>query len=193
MKKLEEYVRSIPDFPEPGIIFRDVTSILQDADGLRLAIDSMQECLKGVDVDVIMGAKDSSGDLENLKAYIRLTQELPKKVAVLAGNDGNILNCLKLGGAGGIAGRANLYPATVASIYDKFVAGDIEGAEAAQASITGIQRAMKLGNPNTVIKLATRMLGNPVGEPRRPFNYLCPEGIEVLKEVLAEDAKMGLH
>ena len=57
MKKLEEYVRSIPDFPEPGIIFRDVTSILQDADGLKLAIDSMQECLKGVDVDVIMGAE----------------------------------------------------------------------------------------------------------------------------------------
>lgn len=57
MKKLEEYVRSIPDFPEPGIIFRDVTSILQDADGLKLAIDSMQECLKGVDVDVIMGTE----------------------------------------------------------------------------------------------------------------------------------------
>ena len=33
MKKLEEYVRSIPDFPEKGIIFRDVTSVLQDADG----------------------------------------------------------------------------------------------------------------------------------------------------------------
>lgn len=145
------------------------------------------------DVDVIMGAKDSSGDLENLKAYIQQTQELPKKVAILAGNDGNILNCLKMGGAGGIAGRANLYPATVASIYDKFVAGDIEGAEKAQASITGIQRAMKLGNPNTVIKLATAMLGNPVGEPRRPFHYLCPEGLEVLKEVLAEDAANGLH
>ena len=39
MKKIEEYVRSIPDFPEPGIIFRDVTSILQDADGLKLAND----------------------------------------------------------------------------------------------------------------------------------------------------------
>lgn len=57
MKKIEEYVRSIPDFPEPGIIFRDVTSILQDADGLRLAIDSMQECLKDVDVDVIVGTE----------------------------------------------------------------------------------------------------------------------------------------
>ena len=57
MKKLEEYVRSIPDFPEPGIIFRDVTSILQDADGLKLAIDSMQDCLKDMDVDVIVGAE----------------------------------------------------------------------------------------------------------------------------------------
>ncbi len=57
MKKLEDYVRSIPDFPEPGIIFRDITSILQDADGLRLAIDSMQELLKGVDFDVIVGAE----------------------------------------------------------------------------------------------------------------------------------------
>ena len=57
MKKLEEYVVSIPDFPEPGIIFRDVTSILQDADGLQLAIDSMQECLKDVDVDVVAGTE----------------------------------------------------------------------------------------------------------------------------------------
>lgn len=57
MKKIENYVRSIPDFPEPGIIFRDVTSILQDADGLKLAIDSMQECLKDTDVDVIVGTE----------------------------------------------------------------------------------------------------------------------------------------
>lgn len=57
MKKLEEYVRSIPDFPEKGIIFRDVTSVLQDADGLKLAIDSMQELLKDVDFDVVVGAE----------------------------------------------------------------------------------------------------------------------------------------
>lgn len=57
MKKIEEYVRSIPDFPEPGIIFRDVTSILQDADGFALAVDSMQALLDGVEVDVIAGAE----------------------------------------------------------------------------------------------------------------------------------------
>lgn len=55
MKKLEEYVRSIPDFPEKGIIFRDVTSVLQDADGLKLAIDTMQEKIKDLDFDVVAG------------------------------------------------------------------------------------------------------------------------------------------
>ena len=55
MKPIEEYVRSIPDFPEQGIIFRDVTSVLQDADGLHLAVDLMQEKLDGVEFDVVVG------------------------------------------------------------------------------------------------------------------------------------------
>ena len=55
MKKLEEYVVSIPDFPEPGIIFRDVTSVLQDADGLQLAIDTMQDKIKDLEYDVVVG------------------------------------------------------------------------------------------------------------------------------------------
>lgn len=54
-KSIEEYVRSIPDFPEEGIIFRDVTSILEDAEGLHLAIDLMQEKLTNVDFDVVVG------------------------------------------------------------------------------------------------------------------------------------------
>ena len=55
MKKLEEYVRSIPDFPEPGIIFRDVTSVLQEADGLQLSINGIMDKLKDVDFDVVVG------------------------------------------------------------------------------------------------------------------------------------------
>ena len=55
MKKLEEYVRSIPDFPEEGIIFRDVTSVLQDAEGFHLAIDTMQDLVKDLDFDVVVG------------------------------------------------------------------------------------------------------------------------------------------
>lgn len=55
MKKIHEYVRSIKDFPQEGIIFRDVTSVLQDADGLHLAIDLMQDSIKDLDFDVIVG------------------------------------------------------------------------------------------------------------------------------------------
>lgn len=57
MKRIEEYVRSIPDFPEPGVIFRDVTSILQDADGLELAINLIQEKLKDVEFDLVAGTE----------------------------------------------------------------------------------------------------------------------------------------
>lgn len=57
MKKLEDYVVSIPDFPEPGIIFRDVTSVLQDAEGLKLAIDALMEKLEGLEFDVIAGSE----------------------------------------------------------------------------------------------------------------------------------------
>lgn len=55
MKKVEDYVMSIPDFPEPGIIFRDITSVVQDPEGLKLAIDGMQDLLKDVEFDVVAG------------------------------------------------------------------------------------------------------------------------------------------
>lgn len=55
MKKIEDYVISIPDFPEKGIIFRDVTSVLSDKDGLKLAIDLMQKEVEGLDFDVVVG------------------------------------------------------------------------------------------------------------------------------------------
>lgn len=57
MKKLEEYVRSIPDFPEEGIIFRDVTSVIEDAEGLRLSIDTMQDLVSDLEYDVVVGAE----------------------------------------------------------------------------------------------------------------------------------------
>lgn len=55
MKKLEDYVVSIPDFPEEGIIFRDITTVIQDPEGLRMAIDTMSEFLDGLDFDVVVG------------------------------------------------------------------------------------------------------------------------------------------
>lgn len=88
MKTVEEYVKSIPDFPAPGIIFRDVTSILEDADGLRLSIDEIDKRLKGVDFDVVCGP-ESRGFIfgmpvayNNHKAFIPIRKKgkLPREV-----------------------------------------------------------------------------------------------------------------
>ena len=57
MKKVEDYIRTIPDFPEPGIMFRDVTTVLQDADGFALAIDEMKKKIAEIEFDVIVGAE----------------------------------------------------------------------------------------------------------------------------------------
>ena len=57
MKRVEDYVITIPDFPEPGIMFRDVTSVVRDADGLQLAIETMQDLVKDLEYDVIVGAE----------------------------------------------------------------------------------------------------------------------------------------
>jgi adenine phosphoribosyltransferase len=54
-KKLEEYVVTIPDFPEPGIMFRDITSVIQDPDGLKLAVDGLVGLLKDTEYDLIVG------------------------------------------------------------------------------------------------------------------------------------------
>lgn len=57
MKELKDYVRTIPDFPEKGVMFRDITSVLQDPEGLKLAIDKMQEKIEKLEFDVVVGAE----------------------------------------------------------------------------------------------------------------------------------------
>ena len=55
MKKLEDYVVTIPDFPEPGIMFRDITSVIQDPDGLKLAVDGLADLVKDLEFDLVIG------------------------------------------------------------------------------------------------------------------------------------------
>ena len=57
MKKLEDYVTTIPNFPKEGIMFRDVTTILSDKDGFKLAVDGLIEALKDVDFDLVLGSE----------------------------------------------------------------------------------------------------------------------------------------
>ena len=57
MKNLEDYIVTIPDFPEPGIMFRDVMGVLDDPEGLQIGVDSLYDLLEGLDYDVIAGTE----------------------------------------------------------------------------------------------------------------------------------------
>ena len=54
-ERLEDYVLTIPDFPEPGIMFRDITTILQDGDGLAMAVDGLADAIEGLEIDAVLG------------------------------------------------------------------------------------------------------------------------------------------
>ncbi|MBQ1826815.1 MAG: 4-hydroxy-tetrahydrodipicolinate synthase [Erysipelotrichaceae bacterium] len=140
----------------------------------------------------IVGAKDSSGNWDNLRAYIDIRKDIPD-FCVLSGNDSLILDSLKYGGQGAIAGCANVYPHVMASIYDYFVAGDLEKAQEVQNSIASFRAVFKYGNPNTIVKKAVNLLGYPVGECRAPFNGLSEEGYEELRKVLKENQERGMN
>jgi len=145
------------------------------------------------DAPNIVGAKDSSGNFDNLKQYIELTSGLDKDFSVLSGNDSLILPALVFGGRGGIAGCANVFPHTMVEIYTAFESGDLERAKKVQDSIRPFRAVFKYGNPNTIIKIAAGLTGNPVGNCRKPFCSLSAEGMEQLKKTLELCKTNGLH
>ncbi len=141
-------------------------------------------------IDNIAGVKDSSGNFDAILQYIESTDATT--FAVLAGTDSLILPTLQAGGAGGITAVANVYPRTMVEIYERWVAGDVEGARAAQASIRSLRNLLVLGNPNTVIKAATNAAGEPVGPCRAPFNLLSDDVLAKIADTVRADQAAGL-
>ena len=142
------------------------------------------------EIDNIVGAKDSSGNFDTMLQYIEKTRV--KDFAVFSGNDSLIYWNLLAGGAGGISGCANVYPENMVAVYERFMAGDLEGARSAQDAIRSFRDCFRFGNPNTIVKLAAVMTGNPVGPCRSPFNQVSGAGIQALEKVLKENAAAGL-
>ncbi|MGC2942811.1 dihydrodipicolinate synthase family protein [Brevibacterium sp. FAM 24638] len=145
---------------------------------------------KLAEVENITGVKDSSGNFDTILQYLERTDR--KTFDVISGNDSLILWTLLAGGAGGISGIANIYPQTMASIYDLFVAGDSEAARAAQDSIRPIRNCLALGNPNTVVKHAANARGFGLGPARAPFNALSAEAKSQVEATVAADLERGL-
>jgi 4-hydroxy-tetrahydrodipicolinate synthase len=156
--------------------------------GMNIAPGTIAKLAK---VDNIIGAKDSSGNFDNMLQYIELTRDM--EFEVLSGNDSLILWNLMAGGVGGIAGIANIYPETMVTIYEAFINGDMGKARKVQDSIRNIRNNFKYGNPNTIVKKATNMLGYPVGPCRAPFNTISDEGVASIKRTLEQDTANGMR
>ncbi|MDO4340285.1 MAG: 4-hydroxy-tetrahydrodipicolinate synthase [Eubacteriales bacterium] len=137
---------------------------------------------KLADIPNIVGVKDSSGKFELIQSYIEATKD--KEFAVLSGNDALILDTLKAGGTGGITAISNILPEIMVSIYQKYKAGDEEGAREAQNSIAPIRACFKYGNPNSIVKIATNLMGHPVGPCRRPFGLVSDEARQAIEECI---------
>jgi 4-hydroxy-tetrahydrodipicolinate synthase len=132
----------------------------------------------------IVGVKDSSGDLTLTCEYIRRTQKAGFKV--MAGRDVLILGTLACGGIGSVASTANVVPSLVVSIYEKFIAGDLEGAREAQFKLAPLRLAFSLGSFPVVIKDALNLLGLKVGPPLKPNTSCSQVNQGKLREILKE-------
>lgn len=131
----------------------------------------------------IVGVKDSSGNFDNTLRYLECTG---RAFPVLAGNDSLILSTLMAGGKGAIAATANLFPHKVSQIYDRFMAGDVQGATQIQDGLRAIRNCFALGNPNTVVKHTVNLLGFPVGDVRAPFGGDYSQWDDKLRAVIAQ-------
>jgi adenine phosphoribosyltransferase len=57
LARLERLIRSIPDFPKPGILFRDITPLLADPSGLALSVELLANPFRGKNIDLVVGAE----------------------------------------------------------------------------------------------------------------------------------------
>lgn len=142
---------------------------------------------KLADIVNIAGIKDSTGDMTLTGEYIRLTKD--KDFHVLMGRDTMIHAALCYGAKGSIAACANVAPRLCAEIFDKYMAGDIEGSLKAQYTLAPLRIAFTLGTFPTVIKEALELLGIEAGPCMAPIGPMTGEEKEQLKKVLVQ---MGL-
>lgn len=134
-------------------------------------------------IDNIVGIKNTSLDFAQTIEYIRVTKDNPK-FKVLCGIDYYIYATLAYGGAGCVAGTANVAPRLVVDIYEKFMAGDYTGALDAQYKLIPLRNAYNYGSFPVVMKECLNLMGIEVGSPVRPIEHCTEEKQEMIKDVL---------
>lgn len=137
----------------------------------------------------IVAVKDSSGSFDNVLQYLEATSP---EFTVLVGTDSLILPTLLAGGGGAIAATANFMPKVVVSIYEKWQAGDVEGAEQEQKKLRAIRNAFQKGTLPSVLKEALNGIGLEVGDPRLPVKPLTEKAKQEVQEIIQNYKQTGV-
>ena len=139
---------------------------------------------KLAEIDNIIGVKDSTGDFTNTEEYLRLTRGTG--FHVMMGRDTLIFGALCYGASGAIASCANVAPRVAVDIYEKFKAGDMQGALEAQFTFSTLRIATNMGTFPVVLKEALKLIGHDCGDCVHPIQPLSEAQREKLRGVLAE-------
>lgn len=148
--------------------------------GVNLAAPTVA---KLAEIPNIVSIKDSSGDLTLTAEYIRLTRGR-KDFNVLMGRDTLIYGALCYGAAGSIASCGNVAPRLCADIYDKYMAGDLQGSLEAQFMLAPLRIAFTIGTFPAVIKESLALLGIDVGPCMNPVGPMTADEREKVRQVL---------
>src|SRR5205823_12804630 len=92
MDQLKQFIREVPDFPQPGINFYDITTLLKHPEGLRLTVDALAATFAGEQVDAVLGVEARGFIFAPALAYslgagfvpVRKPKKLPAEVARIA-------------------------------------------------------------------------------------------------------------
>lgn len=136
-------------------------------------------------IDNIVGIKNTSLDFSQTIEYIRVTKNNPS-FRVLSGSDYTIFGTLAYGGSGCVAGTANVAPKLVVEIYEKYIAGDLEGALKAQYKLIPLRNTYNYGSFPVVMKDCMNLLGLQVGDPVRPIDHCSQERLDAIRKVLVD-------
>ncbi|MBS7576505.1 4-hydroxy-tetrahydrodipicolinate synthase [Enterococcus sp. MMGLQ5-2] len=131
--------------------------------GCSLSADQVAQLAKH---PKIIGIKDSSGDIENIKSYVKVTQALD--FTVLVGSDSLILDALLVGAKGAVAATSNVLTKTDTNIYNLYLENRLDEARAYQESINEFRRILKFATVPSILKYTLKLINYPVGDARHP-------------------------
>ncbi len=153
--------------------------------GVKIDVETVARL---AEIPNVLAVKDSSGDLQNTLEMIRA---VPERFSVLMGRDTLIFSALTMGAHGAVPATANIAPALLAEIYDRFQRGDLAGSKAAQLRLNPLRLALALCTAPGAVKEALRLCGRSIGPCRSPVSGMAPAQLPKLRAALVAAGLLG--